>query len=206
MPNVDMEMVVAVSKNGVIGDSQNNGLLWNLPEDLAHFYRLTNGHVVIMGHKTFQSLPHGKLKNRINVVLTKHPPTTSITPVSLTEPNDNDYYLVDLATMWDVLSRHADKKVFVIGGAAIYQLLFPFCSKIHFTLVNIVAEGDVRFPFSLDELAIASCYIEEKEMATSASLHRIPYQFLTYHLDWNIPPPHYLLPPSPHSTSAKGFP
>lgn len=179
MPDLEMEMIVAVAKNNVIGDSNTNRLPWHLPEDLARFYRLTNGHLVIMGHHTFQSLPHGKLKNRINVVLTNEPLLPLLPPLSET----SDLYLVNLPMLWEVLSFHPDKKVFVIGGAAIYKELFRFCSIIHYTSVEIDAEGDIEFPFSRDELAIASYSIVEEPRATSAGPEATGYQYLTYYLE-----------------------
>lgn len=182
-----MEMIVAVAKNNVIGDTVLNRLLWNLPEDLARFSRLTAGHLVIMGHKTYQSLPNGKLKNRINVVLTNHPPSadsdSAATEGESSAPKPKDLYFVNLASLWDVLLQHPDKKVFVIGGSAIYELLFPYCSKIHYTAVDVEPEGNVFFPFSRDELAIASYSLEETPMETSATPERLRYQYFTYYLE-----------------------
>ena len=62
---------LAVNKNGIIG--RNNKLLWDIPEDMKHFRRLTNHSIIVMGRRTFDSLPFGPLKSRINIVITSTP-------------------------------------------------------------------------------------------------------------------------------------
>jgi dihydrofolate reductase len=66
-----MDMVVAVNHNGIIG--KNNKLLWRIPEDMKNFQRLTMHNIVVMGRKTYDSLPFGPLKTRINIVITSTP-------------------------------------------------------------------------------------------------------------------------------------
>jgi dihydrofolate reductase len=65
-----MELITALDIDGIIG--LDNNLPWHVPEDLAFFKNMTQGHVVIMGRKTFESLPNGPLKNRINIVITRN--------------------------------------------------------------------------------------------------------------------------------------
>jgi dihydrofolate reductase len=190
-----MEIIVAVAQNDVIGDSHTNQLLWHVPADLSRFYRMTKGQVVIMGRKTFESLPLGKLPHRINVVLTHHIPvlnnfeckeptsTTTTTPI----------FFVTFSMLWDVLSQVGEKKIFVIGGSAIYKLLLPFCSVIHYTLVDLQPVGDVLFPMSRDELHHASSRVEYEPDAAGAaateeeswytSTESVRYKFITYHLN-----------------------
>ncbi len=169
----EMEMIVAVSQNGLIGDTEHNTLLWNIPEDLARFSKMTRGHVVVMGHKTFWSLPNGKLKNRINVVLTRTPPICQIP-----EDNMDDLFFVDISRLWTLLNRFIDKKVFVIGGSSIYKLLYPFCSVVHYTLVDLEPSGDVMFPFARELLNQTSNEVEEGEWLLSTS--GIKYKYITY--------------------------
>ena len=69
--NYDFEMVVAVDTNGCIGKA--NSIPWHLPEDLKHFKELTLNQIVIMGRRTFESLPNGPLKNRLNIVISSQP-------------------------------------------------------------------------------------------------------------------------------------
>ena len=66
----NFELVVAMDVDGCIGS--NNTIPWSLPEDLKHFKELTENNIVIMGRKTFESLPNGPLKNRMNIVISSH--------------------------------------------------------------------------------------------------------------------------------------
>jgi dihydrofolate reductase len=174
-------MIVAVSQNGLIGDTEHNSLLWNIPEDLSRFSKMTSGHIVIMGHKTFWSLPNGKLKNRINIVLTRTPPVLQI-PIPEENKNiEDDLFFVDISRLWTLLNRFVYKKVFVIGGGSIYKLLYPFCSRVHYTLVDLEPSGDVMFPFSREWLKRKSNNgVEEGEWNISISGAR--YKYITYNI------------------------
>ncbi len=176
-------MIVAVAQNNAIGDSHTNQLLWHLPEDLSRFYRLTKGHVVIMGNKTYQSLPNGKLPHRINLVLTHSPPADSLHQ-PLLEPTNSPVYFVTLDQLSATLSHILEKKIFVIGGSSIYKLLFPFCSVIHYTLVDVEPVGDVLFPFSREELTHLSVTTIDSENETwqTSTREGIRYRHITYHL------------------------
>lgn len=167
-------MIVAVAQNGVIGDSTENKLLWHIPEDLYRFSKMTRGHIVIMGHNTFRSLPNGKLKNRINVVLTKTSPTSEA-------QEEEGLFFTDIQNMWTILNQFAEKKVFVIGGSSIYQLLQSFCKVVHYTLVDLKPCGDVMFPFSREWLKRKSNDgVDEGEWNESSS--GIKYKYITYNL------------------------
>ena len=177
--NFIMEFIVAVSQNGVIGDSERNTMLWNIPEDLSRFAKITRGQVVIMGHNTFQSLPNGKLKNRINIVLTRSPPPP---PQSCEEKEDkDDLFFVDISRLWNLLIRFVDKKVFVIGGGSIYKLLYPFCSTVYYTLVDLEPVGDVMFPYSREWLRNNSESVDEGDWMISGS-SGIQYKYITYNI------------------------
>lgn len=176
-----MEMIVAVAKNDVIGDTETNQMLWHIPEDLSRFYRMTKGHVVIMGHNTYQSLPNGPLKHRINIVLTRDPPVCQIP-----EESNNHLFFVNLSKIWEVLVRFVDKKIFVIGGSSIYNLLFPFCKVVHYTLVDLEPVGDVVFPFSREFLRNASSgNVEESDTWTTSTKASslINYKYITYNIN-----------------------
>jgi dihydrofolate reductase len=192
MSNIEMEMIVAVAQNNVIGDTTTNQLLWHLPEDLSRFYRLTKGQVVIMGRKTFDSLPLGKLPHRINIVLTHspHPQPLELMTQQQNEPTNTPIYFVTFSMLWELLSHIVEKKIFVIGGSSIYKLLFPFCSVIHYTLADIAPVGNVSFPFSREELTNASSLVEyepasaaaEDNWNTSTHTESLRYKYITYHL------------------------
>ena len=109
-----LSIIVAIAKNNVIG--KDNKLIWHLPEDLKRFKRLTTGHTIIMGRKTFESL--GRiLPNRHHVILCN-----------------------------DAKLNISDEENFVIGGATMYKLLMPYCKKMYITEINKDFDGDVWFP------------------------------------------------------------
>jgi dihydrofolate reductase len=128
-----LSIIVAVAENGVIG--HNNQLIWRLPEDLKMFKRLTSGHPIIMGRKTFESI--GKpLPNRTSIIITKNPDFQiegCITVHSLEEAIE-------------AANEIEENEAFIIGGAEIYRLALPFADKIYLTEVHHTFEGDTFFP------------------------------------------------------------
>ena len=124
------ELIVAYDKNGLIGV---NGVLpWNIRDDLMRFRQLTMGHIVIMGRKTFESLPNGPLRGRINVVLTRENIEGS------EKDREANVYMTNMVKLFDVLGslKQQGQKLFVIGGREIYDLLFDICTTIHATVVD----------------------------------------------------------------------
>jgi dihydrofolate reductase len=141
---LSFELIVAISKNNIIG--KNNQIPFYLPEDLIKFRKKTTNSIIVMGRKTFDSLPNGPLSNRIHVVLTKQ-----ISPMESKSP----VYYTDLENLFSLLQNinTEKKKIFVIGGSEIYRELFQYCTKLHITLVDIIIEnGETRFPFEMDEI------------------------------------------------------
>lgn len=132
-PLDNLNIIVAVAKNGAIGF--NNELLYRLPNDLKRFKTLTTGHTVIMGRKTFESLPKGALPNRRNIVLSRQ--------VGLHYENAECYSSLEDALMqcdyWE--------DVFIIGGAELYKQTLDMASRIYLTLIDdIPAVADSFFP------------------------------------------------------------
>lgn len=123
-------LVVAVSDNGVIG--RDGDLPWRLPDEMKHFRRCTLGKTVIMGRKTWESLPRRPLKKRQNVVVTRQPgyEAEGATVVSSFE---------------EALSTEGDEKV-VIGGASLYAEALARADVLYVTHVEAVIEGDTFFP------------------------------------------------------------
>jgi len=135
--------IVAMDENGVIG--KNNQLPWHLPADLKHFKSLTSGHPILMGRKTYESI--GKpLPNRTNIILSRNP--------NLTIPGCRVVQTVEQALKWledaPSLEKAFPKKIFIIGGAEIYQQLMPLTKRLHLTVVHHTFSGDTFFP-KLDE-------------------------------------------------------
>jgi len=126
-------IIVAASSNNVIGDK--NKLIWNLPSDLKMFKKVTSGHVVIMGRRTWESIPdkHRPLPNRTNVVLSRNP--DYIVNGAYVRPN-----LVESLEEF----THQGKDVFVIGGGEIYKEAFKYANKLYMTRVVANVVGDTH--------------------------------------------------------------
>ena len=120
-----LSIIVAIAKNNVIG--KDNKLIWHLPEDLKRFKRLTTGHNIIMGRKTFESLGR-VLPNRKHIVLCND---------MKLDINDENVEIVDSI---DKLKQYeeAEEENFVIGGATIYKLLLPFPITLLFAIATII--------------------------------------------------------------------
>jgi dihydrofolate reductase len=134
-------IIVACDPNKVIG--KQNQLPWRLPEDLRLFRQRTLGHVVVMGRKTWQSIPKRPLDGRMNVVVSRtmyEPPTAyGIGPYFF---DSLSWALTNSKKMWH------DKEIFVIGGAEIYKQAIDnnLADRIILSEVNEAHEGDVYFP------------------------------------------------------------
>jgi len=124
-------VVAAVASNGIIG--ANGGLPWRLPEDLAHFKRLTLGHPVIMGRRTWESL-HGPLPGRDNIVVTRTPGYEAAGAAVATSLE------AALALCW------GEPVAFVIGGSRLFAESLPIAAGLVMTEIDRDFEGDTRFP------------------------------------------------------------
>jgi dihydrofolate reductase len=127
-------LIAAVARNGVIG--RDNALLWHLPEDMKHFRRVTAGHAVVMGRKTWDSLParFRPLPGRRNLVLTRQAGWHAAGAEAMT-------------TLPDALQALAGQdRVFVIGGAQVYAEAMPIADELLLTELHRDYEGDATFP------------------------------------------------------------
>ncbi|WP_028874209.1 dihydrofolate reductase [Tepidiphilus margaritifer] len=124
-------IVAAVARNGVIG--RGGALPWRLKSDLRHFRRLTTGHAVLMGRKTWESLGR-PLPDRRNVVVSRDP--------SFTAPGAEVYPSLDAARV----ALADEPVVFVIGGAQLYRQTLPFADRLVITEVDAEPQGDAFFP------------------------------------------------------------
>ena len=128
-----LALIVAVSSNGVIG--RGGDLPWRLRDDLAHFKRMTLGHCLIMGRKTWESLP-GALPGRTSIVITRDP-SLEIAGVEIATGIEDAIAIA--AGAGDLSPR-------VAGGAEIYALALPHAWRMWLTRVHAEVEGDVYFP------------------------------------------------------------
>ncbi len=133
--------IAAMSLNRVIG--AHGRIPWHLPEDFRWFKRLTIGHVLVMGRKTFQSIGR-PLPQRTTIVLTRSGQTI---PGVQTVP--------DLARIDPCDAAFAGKDIFICGGAEVYRQALPLCSDLYLTLVKRTVEGDAFFPPFEDEFQLA---------------------------------------------------
>ncbi len=158
-----LSIIVAVAKNNVIG--KDNKLIWHLPEDLKRFKRLTTGHTIIMGRKTFESLGR-VLPNRKHVVLCND--------AELSIEDENVEVLDDISKL-DKYETSEDEN-FIIGGASIYKLLLPKANKLYITKINQEFEGDVYFP-DIDE---NEWQVVEREKGVKDEKNPYDYEYVTY--------------------------
>ena len=124
-------LIVAINKNRGIGFE--NKLLYWLPNDLKRFKSLTTGNTIIMGRKTFDSLPKGALPNRRNIVLTR---------------SDRGFAGAEtFHSLQEALQHCEDEEIFIIGGASLYEEAMPLADRLCVTEIddNLV-EADVFFP------------------------------------------------------------
>lgn len=128
-----MNAIVCVDENWGIG--KDGHLLFNIPEDMKLFKDVTEGCIVVMGAKTFDSLPNGALKNRINIVLD-----------SKMTPRLNCTVVENIPSLLRLLNNMPDGKVFVIGGGQVYRQLLPYCKAAFVTRVKALCDADVTFP------------------------------------------------------------
>lgn len=140
-----MNLIAAVDKNWAIGNE--NNLLFNIKEDMKFFRETTTGKVVVMGRKTLESFPNQKpLKNRINIVLTKNPDYKA----------DGAIIVNDTDALFCELEKYEDDDIFVIGGAAVYNILIPYCKYAYITEIDDKAENADAFITDISSLPMWS--------------------------------------------------
>lgn len=158
-----LSLIAAMDRNRAIGF--NGDMPWGktMRSDLARFKALTDGHDLIMGRKTFESLP-GVLPNRHHIVL-----STQQAPAPIPSVHFTDKFL-DLAEAM----RESDDEVFVIGGAQVYEQFLPYATTIYMTKVMANLEADTYFPYITGKWDIA------KQPIAQASGDKYPSQHMIY--------------------------
>jgi dihydrofolate reductase len=157
-----ISIIVAVSEDWGIG--KNNNLLWNIPGDLKRFKKLTLGNTLIMGKKTWESLPRKPLPGRKNIVLTDDRQETiegSITAYSIE----------------DALGKCSkDEEIFIMGGGSIYRQFLPIADRLYITHVHKSAPSDTYFQ-AIDENDWEAA---EMEIGNPEENNGIPFTYVTY--------------------------
>ncbi len=157
-----ISIIVAMSENGVIG--RDGDLPWRLSADLKRFKKLTLGHVLIMGRKTFESIGR-PLPKRRSLVLSRDP--------AYRAPG------VEVAASLEqaLALAAAETEVFVAGGAAVFAEALPLTDRLYLTRVHAEVEGDVFFP----EVDLESWRLVSAERHEADDQHAYPFSFLVYH-------------------------
>ena len=158
-----LSIIVAAARNGAIG--LNGALLYHLRADLQRFKALTTGHTIIMGRRTFESLPKGALPNRRNIVLTRQ--------AAYSAPGIEVF-----ASLQEALAAcAADDETFVIGGESVYAEALPLARRLYLTRVeDTPPAADAFFP-PFDE---AEWRTEHSERHDADERNDMPYTFIDY--------------------------
>ena len=159
---MNINIIVAIAENRAIGFE--NKLLYWLPNDLKRFKSLTTGRTIIMGRKTFESLPKGALPNRRNIVLSRQ---------DIKFPGAERFSSLEAA----LAQCQTDEEVFIIGGASVYQEALPLADKLCITHIDDTPEqADAFFP-EIDPTVwqVVSCETHAKD-----EKHHQSYRFVDY--------------------------
>lgn len=172
---MDLKLIVACNKLGIIGN--NNNIPWYVPEDLKYFKDITINNIVIMGRKTFDSLPNKILKDRLNIIITNN---------YLNYENiENKCIFTNMDNIMTILNNlNNNKKIFIIGGKEIYKLFLPICKTIYLTIINYDGDGDTVFPYDINIFNNKLIYnnIKTSELLISKN-NNISYQYFIYELN-----------------------
>lgn len=155
-------IVAAVSENGVIG--RGNALPWHLPADLQRFKRLTSGHTVVMGRKTYESIGSKPLSNRPTIVISRQQ--------DLASP---EVRVVQTLTEALALARELPV-LFILGGARVFEAALPFTDRLELTRVHATVPGDAFFP----KVNFSEWRLVGQEDHPADHRHTFPFSFLTY--------------------------
>ncbi|MFI3286096.1 MAG: dihydrofolate reductase [Rikenellaceae bacterium] len=155
-----ISIIVAVAQGGVIGN--NNKLLWHITEDMRYFRKVTSGHTVVMGRKTYDSIGM-PLPKRHNIVITRQ--EIEIEGCSVVHSLEEALAATD-----------PQQETFIIGGAEIYALTLPIADRLYLTRVGFAFEGDTHFP-SWEELGWRMLHKEEHKQGVE---FEHPFSFELY--------------------------
>lgn len=165
----NFKIIACINQKRVLGNE--GKLLYHIGNDLANFKRMTVGNVVIMGRKTFESLPNGvPLKDRVNIII------TTDEEYGVDAKFDNVYIVHSVEDAVELCDAFfSDKEVFVIGGESIYRQFMEkdLVSEMRLTIVNDDTEGDAVFPEYNEE----DWYVYYKSMAQVSSWEGVDKSF-----------------------------
>lgn len=158
-----ISFIVAMDDNRVIG--KDNELPWHLPEDLKNFKRVTMGHPIVMGRKTFESIGRA-LPGRENIIITRNP--------SFSRDDCTVFYQIE-----DLLSyckQKPEEEFFVIGGAEIFKQLLREVGRLYITIIHEDFQGDTFFP----EIDMNEWQLTSTEKGLKDEKNPYDYEFTVY--------------------------
>lgn len=160
-----ISIIAAIAKNNAIG--KDNDLIWHISEDLKRFKKLTSGHTIIMGRKTYESLPFKPLPNRKNIILSGK---TDLKFKGAIVANSIEDALKEC---------ESEDEIFICGGAAVYKKFINIADKMYITEINQEFEGDTFFPdYNQDNWKIK---LQSEKYTDKKS--NIEYKFIDYTLN-----------------------
>jgi len=157
-----LSILAAVSENGVIG--REGRLPWHLPAELRHVKRLTTGHTLLMGRKTYESIGR-PLPERTSIVITRDPHCRAAPGVIA---------VADFEAAVSTGRERGESDAFVFGGEAIYALALPRADRLYLTRVHATVEGDAFFPDL--ETGCWKLVHEERHAADERHAHAFTFQ------------------------------
>ncbi len=155
-------MIAAAAENNALG--KDNELLWHLPDDFKRFKKITTGHKIIMGRKTFESFPK-PLPNRTHIIITR-------------DKTYNTFFdnCIIVHSVEEALKQAQNETVFIIGGGEIYKQCEKFATTIELTRVHESFEADAFFP----EINLNTWKLIAEEYHPKDEKHKYDFTYLTY--------------------------
>jgi dihydrofolate reductase len=155
-----ISIIVAYANHRVIG--KNGTIPWHLPSDLRHFKRITSGHTIVIGRKTFESIGY-PLPQRRNIVITSNK--------TFTRPGIEVVHSID-----DVLALDSPGDIFIIGGASVYQTFLGITNRLYITEIALEIDGDTFFP----EWDRSSFVLTSMQAGVLDEQNTLPHTFFVY--------------------------
>ena len=160
-----MNIIVAAAEDGAIGRS--GDLVFHVRGDMRHFKELTMGHTVVMGRKTFESLPKGALPGRRNIVISRNSGFVA----------DGAEVVTSLEAAFEAAAGTPEREVFIIGGGSIYAAAMPLADRLYITEFKATApDADTFFP----EINAQEWRQEERSEIFTDENSGMNYVFVTY--------------------------
>jgi dihydrofolate reductase len=157
-----ISIIVAIARNYAIG--KDNKLLWHISADMKRFKKITEGHQVIMGKLTYESLPVRPLPNRKNIVISDN----------LQDSFEGCTTVHSIQEAIDLC--HEEEESFIIGGGSIYRQFLPLCNKLYLTLIEKDFDADTFFP----ELNLSQWHLIEREDHGPDEKNDFAYSFVIF--------------------------